>query len=296
MQKKVFVTGASGYLGKELIKQLSKLPIEIFCLVRPTSNVADIASPRITLIKGSIEDNASYGSALKGADEVIHCAALVSNDNKELNFKTNVDGTKQLIEAMKKHGVKRCVYVSTISAGFPRRSHYAESKLQAERLLLLSGIPTTVVRFNLIIGINSPMLDKIVSFAKLPVIPVVGSGKKLIQPITVQDVASIVIQAVHHEETAQRTYTISGKDIVSYNDFLDKITETFAGKKKMKFHIPILVCSLMAFGFQFLKNPPITKGQIILINQDAVSSLGDLKKSFSFEPKPLVQILEEAKP
>lgn len=248
------------------------------------------------MIKGDIQDNTSYESALNGVDEVIHCAALTGNDNKELNFKTNVEGTKQLIEAMKKHQIKKCVYVSTTSAGFPRRSHYAESKLQAERLLLLSGIPTTVLRFNLIIGKNSPNLVKMASFANLPVIPVVGSGKKLIQPIAVEDVASIIIQAVNHEETAQRTYTISGIDAVSYNDFLDKITETFSSKKKMKLHIPIPICNLMALGFSVLKNPPITKGQVILINQDAVSSVADLKKSFSFEPKPLQQILEDAKP
>jgi len=63
----------------------------------------------------------------------------------------------------------------------------------------------------------------------------------------------------------------------------------------MKFGIPLIGCYIIAIGLKLINKPIITKGQIILINQDAVSSVRDLKKTFVFDPKPLKQIIREAK-
>jgi len=187
--QKVFVTGATGFLGKKLIEQLVKKNIEIVCLVRDKSKLS--IHKNIELVKGDLRESKSYEDALKGVDTVIHAAALVGVEDKEKNFDVNLKGTQELIKAMKKHDVKHCVFISSISAGLAQRSHYAESKRKAERELLLSGIPTTVLRLNVLIGKDSPQLTKIISMASLPIIPMVGSGKKVIQPIAVEDIYSI---------------------------------------------------------------------------------------------------------
>ncbi len=292
--KKIFVTGAAGYVGSHLLNALEAEHSEVLALIH--NKKPEGTFKNVTYIEGDIRDHKTYEKALKGVDLAVHAAALIGNDNKELNYAIHTKGAEELVTAMKKHNVKQCIYVSSISAGLPRRSFYADSKLKAERILLLSGIPTTVLRYNLIIGKRSPQLEKIAGFAlKLPVVPVVGSGKKKIQPIDVDTVVNVIIQAVHDETTRQRTYTISGRDAVTFNEFLDIVTEATLHKKKMKVHLPIFVCNILATLLQLaLKNPPLARGQLILLNQDTISSLEDLQKTFHIRPESLKEIIERS--
>src|SRR3989344_5647701 len=235
--KKIFVTGAAGYVGSHLLKALQAEHSEVLALIH--NKKPEGRFKNVTYIEGDIRDHTTYEKSLKGVDLVVHAAA---------------------------------------------------------RILLLSGIPTTVLRYNLIIGKRSPQLEKIAGFAlKLPVVPVVGSGKKKIQPIDVDTVVNVIIQAVHDETTRQRTYTISGRDAVSFNEFVDIVTQATLHKKKMKIHLPIFACNILATLLQLaLKNPPLARGQLILLNQDTVSSLDDLQKTFHIRPEPLKEIIERS--
>ena len=256
-------------------------------LVRQQSDVSGLAS-RVTLIRGDVRDTASYEHALDGVDVVVHAAAVVGSGDRELNFSTHVGGSEALVAAMKRRGVKRCVFVSTIAAGYPRRSDYAESKRQAERIHLLSGVPTTVLRYNLFIGPDSPQVRKIAGMLRGRVVPVIGSGRRLIQPIHVDDAIAVLLQAIDDAGTAQKTFTVSGRDAVTFDRLLDLVSEAAWGRTRAKVHLPVPLCRMLAFvAGKALKNPPITQGQITLIDQDAVSSVDDVKRSFAFEPRPL---------
>ena len=134
MDRRIFVTGASGYLGRHLVAQLSKKQKEIICLVRKTSDRSGLDIENMNLVEGDLCDHTTYETALQGVDVVIHCAALVGSDDPLFNQKTNVNGTEELLKAMKKHDVKRCIFISSTSAGFLKGSNYAESKKQGERL------------------------------------------------------------------------------------------------------------------------------------------------------------------
>lgn len=292
INKVVFVTGASGYLGKSLVRRLSNKGYIVICLVRESSKAKSLSFPNVKIIVGDVRDKATYKDKLSGVNAVFHLAAVVGNNNEKLNFSTHVDGAKNLIEAAKKNKLKRIIYVSTMSASYPRRSCYAESKLQAEKLFYSSGIPTTVIRPNLILGEDSPQLKKISALTRLPVIPVVGSGKKLIQPIDVEQLTDVLIKVLEDEKTINHTISISGSEIVTFNKFLDIISNAYLGKTKFKLHLPIFVCNILAAVFEkALKSPPITKGQIILINQDSVSSFADIKNLFKLDEKQLSSLM-----
>src|SRR3989338_2659288 len=196
VNKTVFVTGASGYLGSNLVRCLSNKGYIVKCLVRDISKTKNSSFSNVEVCIGDVRNNTTYEGYLKGVDMLIHLAAVVGNNDRKLNFSTHVDGAKNLIEAANKNKVKRIIYVSTLSASYPRRSHYAESKLQAEKLFYSSGIPTTIIRPNLIIGEDSPQLNKISALTRLPIIPVVGSGKKLVQPIDIAELTDVIIKVL----------------------------------------------------------------------------------------------------
>lgn len=295
MTIKVFVTGASGYLGSNLVKKLTQKGYSVKVLVRNVNKVEGLKSKNVKIIIGDITDINSYEKELKGIDVIYHLAAIIGNNNKELNFLVHVESVKKLIEAAKKNNVKRIIYVSTISASYQKRSHYAESKLQAEKLFYNSGIPITIIRPNLIIGRKSPQLEKISAMVKLPVIPVVGSGKKIIQPINVEQLSEVLIKVLENENFINHTISISGSERITFNQFLDIISKNTIGKTKFKLHLPIFACSILAAILEkgLKDKAPLNKGQVILLNQDSISSFNDAKKLFNLKEEKIIEIIGE---
>lgn len=160
---RTLVTGASGFLGWHVANLLLERGDSVRALVRPGSRVPEIAVETVT---GNLRDSASIQSAIEGCSAVFHVAAdyrLWSKDPTEL-YRSNVDGTRNVLEAAKKAGVERVVYTSTVGCiGIPKDSlgnedtpvslddmagHYKRSKFMAEQVALeyaRGGLPVVIV-------------------------------------------------------------------------------------------------------------------------------------------------------
>jgi nucleoside-diphosphate-sugar epimerase len=101
---KVLVTGASGFLGSHVAERLKKAGHDVRVLVRKTSNRKFLDTLGVELAYGAIEDAAAVEEAVKGVDAIVHSAGIVKARSKEEYFSTNVQGTKNLLEAAKKAG------------------------------------------------------------------------------------------------------------------------------------------------------------------------------------------------
>ena len=117
----ILVTGANGFLGSKLIGALLDQGEKIRAFVRVDSNLELIESflPEIELFKGDILDISDVQSALLGIDYIYHCAAFISfskNDRQKM-FKTNVEGTANLVNIALDFPIKKIVYISSIAAG-----------------------------------------------------------------------------------------------------------------------------------------------------------------------------------
>ena len=114
---KVFVTGATGFLGSHVARVLAEQGAELKLLVRPSSDLRNIADVRSDRVPGDLRDPASYAKAMAGCDAVFHVAAdyrLWVRDPAEM-YRSNVEGTRGLFEAALKHGVRRVVYTSSVA-------------------------------------------------------------------------------------------------------------------------------------------------------------------------------------
>src|ERR1700722_12501724 len=167
---KVLVTGASGFLGSHVADQLTRGGHDVRALVRKSSKRDFLERlDRIEFAYGSVEDAAKVADAVKGVDAIIHSAGLVKARSPEEFHRTNVDGTRNLIEAAKVHAPKlrRFVLVSSLAAAGPSLdgvpldrdgagpvTHYGRSKLEAERVVLAAkdSLPVTILRPGAIYG------------------------------------------------------------------------------------------------------------------------------------------------
>jgi dihydroflavonol-4-reductase len=155
---KCFVTGATGFLGSHVARQLQAKGSDLHLLVRPTSrtdNIADLAAERVV---GDLRDVESLKRGMAGCEFVFHVAAdyrLWALNGQEL-YQSNVDGTRNLLEAARDSGVRRVVYTSSVATmGFGNNGHvtdenapvalanmigdYKRSKFMAEQLVIEAG-------------------------------------------------------------------------------------------------------------------------------------------------------------
>src|SRR5271157_8037 len=120
-----FVTGATGFLGSHVARALAAQGAQLRLLVRPTSDLRNIEDLPAERVQGDLRDPASIEKALAGCEAVFHVAAdyrLWVRDPEQM-YRSNVEGTRSLLEAARKQGVRRVVYTSSVATmGFASRS------------------------------------------------------------------------------------------------------------------------------------------------------------------------------
>jgi dihydroflavonol-4-reductase len=126
-----FVTGATGFLGSHVARALAAQGAQLRLLVRPTSDLRNIEDLNAERVQGDLRDPASIEKALAGCESVFHVAAdyrLWVRDPEQM-YRSNVEGTRGLIEAARKQGVRRVVYTSSVATmGFTSNGHVADEQ------------------------------------------------------------------------------------------------------------------------------------------------------------------------
>lgn len=171
-RKKAFVTGAAGFIGSKLIRDLLNKDFKVIALVRPDENLNNISNLKIEILTGDLSRPVELEKILPDVDYVFHLAALLGEGRMGAEFvrKVNVEGSKVLIDHYVKNGgnLKRFVFISSAAAGGPSGvsgrhdelsesnpiSVYGETKLETENYLmsLQQKIPFSILRLPLIYG------------------------------------------------------------------------------------------------------------------------------------------------
>lgn len=193
---RALVTGGGGFVGGAIVRALRERGDEVVSFSRAAH--ADLAELAVVHVRGDVADLASLAPALRGIDTVFHAAALAGIFGPERAYRrTNVDGTRNVIEACRRAGVARLVFTSSPSVCFDGRDHvhegndapyaarflcaYPRSKALAEELVLAAhgrhGLATCALRPHLVFGPGDPhLLPRIVARARARKLAIVGSG------------------------------------------------------------------------------------------------------------------------
>ena len=241
---KVLVTGATGFIGGNLARELWRRGEDVRALVRPGSNRLTIEDTGIVPVEGDILDRASVERAVQGCEALFHVAAAYtfwSRDPGEVS-RTNVEGTVNVLNAARHAGVSRTVYTSTVSTvGLPKEGlgdeetpldpktlhgHYKRSKLQAELVALdmaAKGMPVVVVNPTAPVGPwdvkPTPTGRMVLDFLRRRVPAYLKTGMNLVD---VADVVEGHILALEKGKTGERY--ILGNRNVSLKEIFDMLS------------------------------------------------------------------------
>ena len=262
MKKKIFVTGAAGFVGSHLVPKLTTHGYYVTALIR--SQVGRARLPKETgIVVADLAKEGNWVNKLKGHDILIHLAAEISSKDEKAFRRNNVIATNNLVEAAKKTKIKKIILFSSAAVTSIRRDPYADTKAQQEEIVKVSKIPYHIIRPSMIYGPgdtkNIGWLIK--TIFKLPIIPLPGGGKFGRQPVYVDDIAKIVLKLVSGKYKKQ-IYEIHGRQYVTMAKMIKVILKE-TNKRRLTLPIPIFFLVLAFWiGEKILQNPKFTVDQI----------------------------------
>lgn len=293
----LLITGASGFLGAHLSNYMAIRQRDVRCMVRQTSETSALDLRRVRTFHADLLDPLSLRTAFEEpVHTVVHCAATTSETKVDYaqSFRVNVEGTRNLLEACQSLGIERFIMISTQSANKQNPSTYGRTKLAADQLVQQSSLAFTILKPSTIYGPGPRgLFAKMVRLLdKVPVVPILGSGSRLIRPIHVFDLCEAILECEKAEQTVTKTYDLGGRDLVSYEDFIRSILQA-RRKKKPLVYVPISVCRALAAAVSVLKNPPFTRDNVLGLNQNQVCSISEARSDFGFSPRGLREGLSQ---
>lgn len=296
----LFITGASGFLGRYLVRAALRKGERVCALVRKTGTdfgVPEESAGKLQVHVGDLTEPATLEGALAGVSAVVHAAATTSETapNETLSRRTNVDGTRHLLDAGRKAAVNRWVQISSLSANAANTSVYGRTKFEADQLVRRSGLRWTILQPGTIFGPGGRgLFAKMVRLTRgLPVVPVLGPGTQTMRPIHADDVADAVLACLVHEATVGQTYALGSGDVITFNDFLRGMLRE-QGLRKPLLHVPFWVCFPAArlLGL-VLQNPPVTVDNLVGLKQMKAPDIEPARRDFGFAPPTFAQRLHE---
>lgn len=281
----ILVTGGTGLVGSHLLQQLRKKNIPVRALVRNPLTATTLADMGVEVVQGDIADTASLKAAVRGVDRIVHLVGIIQETAGATFRSVHVDGTRNLLDAAKRAGVRQFLYQSALGTRPAAKSSYHKTKWDAEELVRASGIAFTIFRPSLIYGQGDQFTLRLSEMIKLsPILPVIGSGSSKVQPLFIDDIVSCLVQAVTTDCCLNEIYELGGPEQLTYQEVTAAIAEAM-GVSRPTIHLPLFFMRPMARMLEtVLPKPPVTTDQLIMLQEDNVCSMRDIRDAFGIEP------------
>jgi len=227
ISKGIVITGANGFVGKNLRNFLHKNKINVLGISRKNfrKHASEVKIISTNLLESKLQ------TKLKNYDVLVHLIGIGRQSPKSTFKEINLNLTKNVIKACKNAGIKKIIFISGLGVSKSNQSDYFVSKYMAEREIMNSGLDYTIFRASYIMG-KTDHLTKVLSMQmKKGIIVIPGSGKYRLQPIFVLDVAKIILEAILAKKFSKKILDLVGPQKISFEDFV----KLFAKNTKIKF-------------------------------------------------------------
>jgi len=284
---KVFVTGGTGFVGREILGQLLSAGHEVRALVRDGSQDKLSGHQNLEAHLGDVTDAASLVGALDGCDAVIHLVGIIREfPGRGITFKKmHVTATENILEACDEQGVQRFLHMSSNGTRERGTTAYHRTKWQAEELVRASELDWTIFRPSLIFGRGSEFVKMLTELIRrVPVVPVIGDGRYRMQPVSVEQVAVSFVKALAMPESIGKTYHQGGSESYTYDAILDLTGKAMGRKQVTKVHQPLFMIKPMIKMLQGFEQFPITEGQLKMLIEGNVCDPDEWAQAFGLVP------------
>src|ERR1051326_6728251 len=237
---KLFLTGATGFVGRHMLRRLVSDGHCVRVLVRHPEKVRDLAQSSVELITGDVISGAGIDRGVEGCDAVIHLVGIIVEKRGNTFERVHHLGTRNVVEAAKRAGRRRFIQMSAVGVRADGVAAYQTSKWRGEEEVRNSGIPYCILRPSLIFGPGDGFVTQMIqTMRSTPFFrPVPGNGSPKFRPVFIDDVTACFVRALTADAATNQTIELGGADELTLNQVLAEIASC-AGVRKPALHIPM---------------------------------------------------------
>ncbi len=286
---KICITGGTGFVGRVLTRQLLDAGHGVRLVVRRPPRPV-LQARRFPMMPdfatADFSSSASLSGAFRGHDAVIHLIGIIGELGSQTFERVHTDLSRTVMEATRDAGVRRLLHMSALGTGAQARSRYHQSKWAAEEIVRRSGLDWTLFRPSLIHGREDGFTRL---FARIsawsPVVPLLGSGSSLLQPIAVEQVARAFVGALGLPEAVGRSYDLCGTERLTLHEVIRTLLEA-EGRRRCLFRVPMGVARAWAgvleatFPPILRRAPPFSRDQLLMLEEGNIGDGGPADRAF----------------
>jgi uncharacterized protein YbjT (DUF2867 family) len=295
---KVFVTGATGFVGPRVANAIVDAGHEVRVLERKPGSWQRAGIRCQEAVQGDVTDPESLRRGFEGVDAVVHLVAIRQGGPQQFE-RVMIGGTRSLIEAAKRAGIRRFVLMSALGTTQETKDlvPYYNAKWTEEQDVKASGLEYVVFRPSFIFGREGGILPTFRKLARLaPITGIIGSGEQRIQPIWIDDVGAYYAAAIDKPEAANQIFELGGPDVVTWNEFWQRLRSTLGIRRRPTLHLPTRLMRIPAAVTERLPGSiPLTRDLLTMLEAgDNVVTNDDAVRTFQLPLVPLDEQLRRA--
>lgn len=301
--QKIFITGATGFIGKTICKVLTENGYVVTVLTLPEDRT-NIPYRKVT---GDITDLSSFSASVKGHDAIIHLAGSVGYGQNMKNCeRVNILGTQNIAKSAIESGIRRFIHFSTVAV-YGRVSDvkitedspykkigdpYGDTKIEAEKLLLeykKNHLDLTILRPTVIYGPDDDkFFPKLLENLKTGKAKVIGDGKNKADLIHVNDIAKAVLTVLQNPKSIGKIYNLSHPEQIDWNHLMELVAK-YGGLKWNPAHMPYPIAYSVAFLLECIskisrKQPLLTRYAVRVIGKKYHYNADSIANDLNFAP------------
>ena len=275
-QRIIAIFGAGGFLGKHLMRQLTRLDYRVKVATRNPylkGYLKSLGNPgQIELFKTNIFNPEDVKQVLKNCDLAINLVGILYETRKQKFDQVHVEFPHLLSNLCKEIRVKNLVHISALGVRENHVSKYMQSKLEGEKNIQNFFKPSVILRPSLVFGPEDKFFNTFASIAQFsPALPLIGGGKVKFSPIYVGDVARAIVKVLKINNSEPKIYELGGPENYSFKELMEILLGEIK-KRRFLIPIPFSVAKFQSYFLQMAPNPLLTPDQVEMLKYNNIVS------------------------
>ncbi|MHB8776816.1 MAG: SDR family oxidoreductase [Anaerolineales bacterium] len=283
----ILISGATGFIGRTLIRQLSEIGHPLRALIRPSPRTPRLPKGvPVEVAVVSLADKRGLRAALRGVKTTFHLASAENQGSRGDLLTADIQGTKNLVEAAADAGVGRIVYLSHIGAALASGYPAFKAKGIAEEHIRNGKVPYTILRTSLVYGPEDHFTNNLSRLIRssFGIFPIPAGGRTVVQPVWVEDLVTCMLWSLEKDNMVNQVFELGGSEFFTLRQIIETIMEVTHRQRYLQPLSPVTLRAVAVFLESIVPNFPISSFWLDYFAVNRTCAIDSMPRTFGLMP------------